>query len=384
MRPGQDNTGEHPAVACGTPSSAQGLPRQGEGPNGQESLRKRILREGGSRRSRLTLLVLAIVLVAAAVASYSLGRFPVSPSELMSYLYTTITMQPPQISSEAASVITNIRFPRITAAILIGAALAIAGGSYQGVFRNPMVSPDILGASAGAGFGASLGILLGLPGIGVQLVAFLLGMGAVGITYSISKVVGRRNSTTLVLVLAGMVVGAMFQAFVSIIKYIADPFSQLPEITFWLMGGLSALEGGDLLMMLAPFAIGLVVLLSLRWRLNVLSFGDEEAAALGVDTKRLRLVIIVAATLITSSAVSVAGQIGWVGLVIPHFSRMIVGPNYRYLLPASLIIGAIYLLLVDDIARNLLTVEIPLGILTAVIGAPVFIFLLIKGKKGWA
>ncbi len=338
----------------------------------------------GHRHNTLILIGLVILLIVTIVISYSLGRYPLQIPSLLDYFWTTITFQPPEVSSEVISVITNIRFPRITAAVLVGAALAIAGASYQGVFRNPMVSPDILGASAGAGFGASIAILLGFSQFFTQITSFLFGLAAVALTYLISKVVGRRDSTILVLVLAGMVVGAMFQAFVSIIKYEADPFSQLPEITFWLMGGLSAFETEDLLMMLIPLAVGFAVLLALRWRINILSFGDAEASALGVNATHLRLVIIIAATLVTSSAVSVVGQIGWVGLVIPHFARMIVGPNYRYLIPASMLTGAIYLLIVDDIARNLLTMEIPLGILTAVIGAPVFVILLLKSKKGWA
>ena len=350
----------------------------------KETQRERVIRGGASRKNRLIIGGLIIVLLVMMMVSYLLGRFPISISQLISYLGTRLTMQPSTVPSQVTSIIENVRFPRITAAIMIGAALSVAGAGYQGVFRNPMVSPDILGASAGAGFGASLGILFGLAGVGVQLTSFLFGLGAVAITYYISKAVGRRDSTTLVLVLAGIVVGALFSAFISIIKYVADPFSQLPEITFWLMGGLSTIEGMDLLMMLAPLGIGFAVLIALRWRINVLSFGDEEAAALGVNTERLRLGVIIAATLVTSSAVSIAGQIGWVGLVIPHFTRMMVGPNYRYLLPASLLVGAIYLLLVDNIARNLLTVEIPLGILTAIIGAPVFIFLLLKGQKGWS
>ncbi len=336
------------------------------------------------RRCRLILVVLAAALVVFALVSYTLGRYTVRIDELLSFIWTSVSGAPMQVSNEVASVVVNVRFPRITAAILIGAALALAGAGYQGVFKNPMVSPDILGASAGAGFGASIAILLGLSGFAIQITSFLFGLGAVAITYLIGRAVGQRDSTTLVLVLAGMVVGAMLSAFISIVKYLADPFGQLPEITFWLMGGLSTLDSDDVNIMLAPLAIGFAILLALRWRINVLSFGDEEAETLGVNSTRLRAAIIVAATLITSSSVAVAGQIGWVGLVIPHFARMIVGSNYRYLMPASLLCGAIYLLIIDNIARNLLMIEIPLGVLTAIIGAPVFVFLLIKGKRGWS
>jgi iron complex transport system permease protein len=247
-----------------------------------------------------------------------------------------------------------------------------------------MVSPDILGASAGAGFGAAWGILLSLPAAGIQALSFVSGLAAVALSYLISKAVGRRDNTTLVLVLSGMVVSALFSAFVSIVKYMADPYSKLPEITYWLMGSLSSLTAGDLLFALAPALAGALALMLVRWRLNVLAFGDEEAAALGVHTGKLRFAVILSATVVTSSVVSVSGQVGWVGLVIPHVSRMLVGPNYSHLLPASVVVGGFFLLLVDNVARNLLQVEIPLGILTAVIGAPFFVYLLLRGEKGWA
>ncbi|MCG8401181.1 MAG: iron ABC transporter permease [Firmicutes bacterium] len=287
------------------------------------------------------------------------------------------------LSTTTASVISEIRIPRVTVALIVGGALAMAGAAYQGVFRNPMVSPDILGASAGAGFGASVGILLSMHTLGVQLLSFFFGLVAVGMSYSIGRAVGSRANITLVLVLAGIVISALFSAFISITKYLADPYSKLPEITFWLMGSLAAATPHDLIFVLPPVAISAVVLLLLRWRLNVLVFGDEEASALGMDTQKYRLVIIVCSTLLTASVVSISGLIGWVGLVIPHFSRLIIGPNYRYLLPASFLVGGLYLLLVDNLARNLLRVEIPLGILTAVIGAPVFIFLLLRSKREW-
>ena len=345
---------------------------------------KSLIQGADTKRNRRILLMLAAAFLVLAAGSLFMGRYPVSVSDYIIYLRALISGNEGWLSSTTASVISQIRMPRIMAALIVGGALAISGGSYQGVFRNPMVSPDILGASAGAGFGAAVGILLSLPALGIQLLSFCFGLAAVSMSYLISRAVGRRDNITLVLVLAGMVISALFSAFVSITKYLADPYSKLPEITFWLMGSLSSVVSGDLAFVLPPVIISGAVLMLLRWRLNVLVFGDEEASALGMDTKKYRVVIIVCSTLLTASVVSVSGQIGWVGLVIPHFSRMIVGPNYRDLLPASFLVGGSYLLLVDNVARNLLQVEIPLGILTAVIGAPVFIWLLLKGKRGWS
>ena len=334
------------------------------------------------------LVFLGVLLVAVALVSLCIGRYAVSLPDVCAalgdFFSRLVSLEGFRFDDRASSVVVNVRLPRILAAILVGASLAIAGASYQGVFRNPMVSSDILGASAGAGFGASLAILLGAPGAVVQLAAFACGLLAVAVTCAIGGAVGKSGESTLVLVLAGMVVQALFQSFVGVIKYVADPYSELPEITYWLMGSLSTASFEDVALMLVPMAAGIAVLIAVRWRINVLSFGDEEAAALGVDTRRLRLVIIVCATLVTSSAVSVAGQVGWIGLVIPHLARMIVGPNYKHLLPASLLMGGSFLLIVDDVARSVAQAELPLGVLTAIVGAPVFVFLLIKGKRGWA
>lgn len=330
------------------------------------------------------MLILLLAFIALTTGSLFFGRYPVSLADYIFYFKGLFFGTESELSTITASVIGQIRMPRIMAALMVGGALAMSGASYQGVFRNPMVSPDILGATAGAGFGAAVGILLSLPAWGIQLLSFACGLAAVGMSYIISKAVGRRENITLVLVLAGMVVSALFSAFVSITKYLADPYSKLPEITFWLMGSLSSATSPDLIFVLPPVVVSAVILMLLRWRLNVLVFGDEEASALGMDTQKYRTAVIVCATLLTASVVSISGQIGWVGLVIPHFGRMLVGPNYQYLLPASFLAGASYLLLVDNVARNLLQVEIPLGILTAVIGAPVFIYLLLRGRKGWS
>jgi len=222
-----------------------------------------------------------------------------------------------------------------------------------------------------------------MPPYLIQLLSFCLGLAAVAVSWSISYLAAARGNRTLILILSGMVVSALFGAFVSIVKYTADPFSQLPEITFWLMGGLSDAGIGKLSASVIPFSLSLIALLAIRWKINVLSLGEEEAAALGVNVRLVRAVVVCCATMLTALAVSIAGQVGWVGLVVPHIARMLTGPNYRTLLPVSAVTGAIFLLLVDDAARNLIAVEIPLGILTAVIGAPVFILLLLRGKRGW-
>ncbi len=279
------------------------------------------------------------------------------------------------------TVIFRIRLPRVAAAMLVGGGLSIAGASFQGLFRNPLVSPDILGVSAGAGFGAALGILAsGDPGV-IQISAFVFGIIAVSIAYCIGRTVGR--GSTLVLVLGGIIIGSLFSAFISLTKYVADPYDTLPAIVFWMMGSLSAVSNADVLAVGPPIILGSLCLFLVRWRINLLAVGEEEARALGVDTKRMTMVLIVAATVITASAVCISGIIGWVGLVVPHIGRMLVGPDFRRLIPVSAVLGASFLLVVDDIARTLTAVEIPLGILTALVGAPFFAYLLTRKKVGW-
>jgi iron complex transport system permease protein len=264
----------------------------------------------------------------------------------------------------------------------VGASLALAGVSFQGLFRNPLVSPDILGVSSGAGFGAALAILLGGNQLAIQVTAFGFALLAVGISYSISKMV--KGNPTLSLILAGMAIASLFGALLSLVKYVADPVNQLPAITYWLMGSLASVGQKSLLYAAVPMLIGITVLILIRWRFNVLAMGEEEAKALGVDTGRLRIIIVVCCTMITASAVCISGTIGWVGLVIPHIGRALVGPDHKKLLPVCLLIGAAFLLLIDDIARVVASVEIPIGILTAIVGIPFFVFLLKRGGRGWA
>jgi iron complex transport system permease protein len=281
-------------------------------------------------------------------------------------------------------VIFQVRLPRVAAALLVGAALAMAGATYQGMFRNPLVSPDILGVSSGAGFGAVLAIFLALPAFAIQISSFVGGLVAVAVVYSIARAVRSVHEEVLVLVLAGIIIGTLFGAGVSLLTYLADPYDQLPAITFWLLGSLAATRPEDLWAALPSLLLGLIPLVLLRWRVNLMSLGDEEAQALGVDTRMVRLALIVSATLMSAAAVSLAGMVGWVGLVVPHLARMLVGPNYSRLLPASMLLGAGYLLLVDTLARTAAEIEIPLGVLNAVVGAPFFLWLLARSRRSWS
>jgi iron complex transport system permease protein len=330
------------------------------------------------------LISLLIILLAEILLSLSVGRYSIPLGDLTQILTGPLFNKESSSSATMKTVVFNVRIPRICAALLVGLALAGAGTAYQALFRNPMVSPDILGASSGAGFGAAFAILSSFPAGLIQLSAFLCGLMAVLVTWIVGSTVSRGNSATLALVLTGMVVSSLFTAFISMTKFVADPYNKLPAITFWLMGGLSSIGYSELTLAGIPILAGLVPLAAVRWRLNVLSFGDEEARALGVNTKVLRLLVIVCSTLLSSAAVSAAGMVGWVGLVVPHLARMLVGPDCRILLPTSLLLGAGFLLLVDDIARCAFAMEIPLGILTALAGAPFFLLLIARGRKGWA
>lgn len=319
--------------------------------------------------------VLTGVLLVSVIVSVLLGRYSLTPAELLKTLFGGG-------DAGAAKVLFEIRLPRIAAALLIGAALSVAGVCYQGMFRNPMVSPDILGASTGAGFGAALAILLGFGYFGISLAAFLAGLAAVLLAYLVSRF-GKTNET-VAMILAGMVVSALFSAGTSFLKLVADTQQQLPAITYWLMGSLSSVKTRDVLFLLIPFALGTVPLFLLRWRINLLTVGEEEAQAMGVNTRLLRLTVVICATLLTASSVAVSGLIGWVGLIIPHFCRMLFGCDYRRLMPATALFGAAFLLVTDDIARLTTTAEIPIGILTAVVGAPIFLYLIVTGGKRYA
>jgi iron complex transport system permease protein len=336
----------------------------------------------GSWAARLRVPLLIVVPIVVFLLSLALGRFHVSLGEIFTVFAAKLGISHAAVREEAVTVILGVRLPRIIAAMLIGAGLSLSGGAYQGMFRNPLVSPDILGASAGAGFGAALGIMLSKSVITTQILALAFGLGAVLVTYFLAGRL-RRGDPTLFLVLTGILVGTVFTSLISILKVLADPYEKMPAITFWLMGSLASVNTRDLEILAIPMVIGGVAVLAVRWHLNPLSFGEEEAQAMGTETGKLRAVVIGGCTLMTASAVCVAGIIGWVGLIIPHVARGLVGPDYGKLLPVTAVIGAVYLLLIDDIARLAGPLEIPLGILTALIGAPFFIFLLARTRRAW-
>ena len=325
--------------------------------------------------------LLVVLTILAAAVGLRTGAYPLTLDGALHALGQLWSGGVAQTAEER--VLLDIRGPRVLAGLLVGAALAGAGVVYQGLFRNPLVSPDVLGVSAGAGLGAVIGIFLSLPALMIQILAFSIGLATVALVYLIAAAV-RGRDPTLVLVLGGVVVGALAGAAISLLKILADPYDQLPAITFWLLGSLASIRGAELWNVLPAVLLGLLPMVLLRWRVNVLSLGDEEAKALGVEAGRLRAIIIAAATLMTASVVAIAGVIGWVGLVIPHIARMLVGPSFERLLPAAMLIGASYLVLVDTLARSMAHIEVPLGILTAVVGAPFFLWLLWRGRHGWS
>lgn len=325
------------------------------------------------------ILLMAVILVACILLSFLFGRYPVPFRELCGILANKflsifgLGIEPFWTDAMQAAV-WNVRLPRVIMSVLVGACLSAAGAAYQGVFQNPMAAPDVLGASAGAGFGAALAIYVGLSSMYITIAAFGMSLLTVALVFWVSR--HAKGERVLGLVLAGIMVSSLFQAGTSFIKLAADPTNKLPEITYWLMGSLSGAKWSELGFVIWPMLLGLVPLFLLRWRLNVLAMGDDEARAMGVDAGRLRIWLIIAATLVTASSVSVSGMIGWVGLVIPHMVRRICGSDYRWLMPCSMLGGGTFLLIVDNVSRNVTTSGIPIGILTAFIGAPFFLWLI--------
>lgn len=327
---------------------------------------------GKTMNRRLRILVLAIVFVVVAVVSLGIGRYPISPIKVMQTLFGGGNAQ-------EKAVVLKIRLPRIIAATLIGAGLALAGQTMQMIFRNPLVSPDVLGTSTAAGFGASISLLLGLSTLAVTVNAFIFGVASVVLVWAIGSRV--KGEQTMGLILIGMVVSSLFSAGTSFIKLIADPNNILPAITYFLMGSLAGCSFQDLHIIAVPMAISFATLLLVSWKLNILSLSEDEARSLGVNTRLLRSVAIGVSTLMTASAVAVSGQIGWVGLIVPHMARRITGSNATYSLPASMLFGATFLIIVDNVSRTATTAEIPIGILTAFIGAPFFLYLILKENR---
>lgn len=329
-------------------------------------------------RTATTLLLLTILLVAMSVISAGIGPYRIPPQDVLTAVLHRLSG-----GSNAGAVdvvLFNIRLPRIAAAGFVGAALAAAGAAYQSLFRNPLVSPDILGVSTGAGLGAVIGILLGLPVIMIQALGFGGGLLTVLLVAALARSL-RGGGDILVLVLAGIVIGALAGAAISLVKVLADPYEQLPAITFWLLGSLAGVKSNDVAATIPVVLVGLAPLVLLRWRIGILSLGDDEARALGVEVGRLRAVVIIAATLVTASVVAISGVIGWVGLMVPHMARLLVGPRFDRLLPAAILLGAAFMIGVDTLARSAARIEIPLGVLTALIGGPAFVWLLARNRR---
>jgi iron complex transport system permease protein len=322
-----------------------------------------------------------LVPLAALCASLFIGRYFVAPADVARMLLGHLLGGDATWPAAAATIVLQIRLPRALLALIVGAGLSVSGAAYQGMFRNPLVSPDILGVSAAAGFGAALALLFSRSELELEMMAFAFGLVGVSLAYLLARTY--RSTPVLMLVLAGLIVAAFFSALLSGVKYVADPDSKLPAITYWLLGSLNGASTQSLTAAGPPILLGIVGLMLVRWRLNVLAMGEEDARALGVRTELLKAAVIVCTTLITAASVSVCGIVAWVGLIIPHVARIWVGPDHRVLLPAACSIGATYLLLIDDAARSVSASEIPLGILTALIGAPFFAYLLRKTHTAW-
>lgn len=330
------------------------------------------------KRYRLLMSGMLLILVAIVFFSFWVGYYPLAPSQVVhTFLYKFGYTS--EILPQALTIFWNIRLPRILSAAMIGASLAVAGSTYQGMFRNPLVSPDILGVSSGASLGAAFAILCGASNWVIQIAAFAGGVAAVASSYLISR--KSAHSQTLSLVLTGSMIMALCNAGVTMIKYVADPNDMLQQITFWLMGSLTKTNMESFQWSAIPMAIGLIVICVLRWRINLLTLDDEEAKSLGINIRRYRLIFIAASTLLSAAAVCLGGLIGWVGLMIPHMARSLVGVDYGRLIPASAMLGAGYLVLMDDLARSILSMELPLGVVTAIMGAPFFVSIIIKRKE---
>lgn len=310
-----------------------------------------------------------------ALWSFGVGKFPVAARDVWAALWTAVTGRPSDLAENVQAVIVQVRAPRVIAALAVGAALSAAGAAYQSLFKNPLVSPDILGVSAGCALGAATAILFSLPAVAIHAFAFAGGMAAVALVVGVASWV-RGRDTLLTLILSGVVVGSAFGAGIAFAKYLADPYNQLPAITFWLLGSFSGVVGADLGPALAAMAAGIVPLALLRGRIDVLALSEDEARSLGLPVTRLRLVVIACATLVTAAAVSVAGTIGWIGLVIPHAARLLAGAAFARVLPLAMVLGAAFTLGVDTLCRAAFATEMPPGVVTAVIGTPAFVVLM--------
>lgn len=340
------------------------------------------MNNGHASRSLCPSLRAALVLipVGVAFASLMIGPYDIGPLEVLKILAGKLWPGWEALDSMAVGMILQVRLPRIMASAMIGAGLSVSGAVFQGLFKNPLASPYTLGVSNGAGFGAALAILLSGGVVLVQVFAVGFGMLSLGIVFVLAA---RSRRSAVTLVLAGMLVGALFSSLISLLKFIADPYEKLPQIVFWLMGSFSSVDYPELRRILPFYIISLAVLHLFRWRLNILSLGDREAQSMGVNVRADRAVVIAAGSVLTALSVSVAGVVGWVGIVVPHLARLLVGPDFRVLLPVSVSLGASYLSLIDGICRTLTASEIPLGVVTGIVGAPLFIYFIYKRRVNW-
>ena len=327
-------------------------------------------------------LLLVLIPIILCVAALSIGRYRITTLDVMRVLISPIFPDSAvDVTEIAKRLILNIRLPRVLAALLIGASFGTTGTAFQAIFKNPLVDSNILGVTSGAGFGAALALLLLFNLWQVQGLAFIFGLLAVFLSFLGSRLY--KTAPILVLTLMGILVGTLFSSLTSLLKYIADPLDTLPAITFWLLGSLANVTWARITLLVIITVLGVIFFILMRWQLNILSLGDKEAISLGVDPVKMKSFIIVVATLMTASAVSTSGVIGWVGLVIPHLGRLLVGPNHRRLLPISISLGGSLMIILDTIARALLPGEIPLGVLTGIIGVPLLILLLRRSRTGW-
>jgi len=347
-----------------------------------QSNNSKISKHNINKSNKKSLIIVAIIVIGIFLVSFGLGRYPIPVKDVIHYLFAGIFNQSSlDWDSSAVKVFFYIRLPRVIVALTVGAALAVAGTVFQGMFRNPLVSPDILGVTSGCSFGAAMGILIGgSTALLVPSLSFIFGIFAMLAAYTIAS--ATKGESTIMLVLSGMVVSAFFSAALSLVKFIADPYDKLPSIVYWLMGQFSRVTWDVAITLLIVVIPCFIAIYLLSWKLDVLSLGDDEAASLGLNVKLLRLSLITAATFLVAASVSAAGAIGWVGLVIPHIARMLSSSEHTISIPMATLVGGGFLLLMDDFARNITTGEIPIGILTAAIGAPFFAYLLIKRTNG--
>jgi len=331
----------------------------------------------------LELVVLISVLLGAMVLALSIGRYPLPPGEVLRYFLCVVGFDvlPAERLALLQNLVVDIRLPRVLASVLVGASLSVSGAAYQAVFRNPLVSPALLGVLAGAACGAAAGFIFSLPWWQVQGLAFVGGLLAVVIGVGIASLFG--GGGVVMLVLGGIISGGLFSSLLSLVKYMADPLNQLPAIVYWLMGSLGMATLHDMAWVSVPMGVGVFALVLSGRALDALTMGDDEARALGISVTAVRYGVIVAATLISALTVSIAGMIGWVGLIVPHIARLLVGPCNSRLLPAAAVLGSMFLLLADGISRNAATTEIPIGIVTELLGIPIFLLVLHRVRRGW-